>query len=416
MSRYSPSVRLDAGGPLDFSPLTSALRDLQDTRLRKRQLSLYEAREAEDNRQQAERERIAGEARANDVRRRGGVPILEAPIGQPTIRDLTPSTAAPTRVPQALGGGELRTPLARSSGGDWRPEGTGRYQETIDGTTYLVDPLQPLRLQDKVRRDTERATLESAGRVSRSLLSTIPTYQQPLSRLSDEDLGRLPLSELDTLTRAATPKALTARDDIAGQAKAFGVDVTGMSPGEAATRVAMAEDKWKAANRPSTSDDENRALIREERVRKARESLAHRVVQSAKALGLGTLRDAYADKRIWNARDAAEAKRLGMTHADYMAAWQAYDDSPSTASARAARADTKGGGVQALIADALKDDAPSPVAGGARAAGRAPARTPTRAPAGEPSEDDFVRALQALGPNATEAQARAWLAAHPARR
>lgn len=384
MGRYSPTVRLDPGGPLDFTALSSALRELQDTRLRKRQQKLWEEREAEHRRQQGERERIAAEARANDVRARGGVKLLEAPMGQPTLRDLTPSRAP--RVPEALGGGELRPMLPRSTGGDPRPDGTGRYLEVVDGESYMVDPMQPLRLQERVRQDTERAKLASSGRVARTLLSNVPTYRGALDQLNDEDLGRMPLSEIDALTRAGTPKPLSARDDIDGQARALGLNVSGMSPGEASQRVAMAERTWENANRPRSSDDESRALLREERTRKAREALASRVVRAAKARGHANMRDLYGDKAIWNPRDAADAKRLGMTHGDYLAAWQAYEDSPSTSSARAAR----GGGtndVQTLIAKALEGEAP-----------------------GEPTEDDFVRALQALGPNASEAQARAWLA------
>ena len=382
MGRYSPTIRDDPGGPLDFSPLASALSDLQDNRLRRRQQKLWEDREAEDRRQQGERERVAAEGRANDVRRRGGTPILSAPMGQPTLRDLTP--ARESRVPQSLGGGALRPMLPRSTGGDYRPEGTGRYLEQVDGESYMVDPLQPMRLQDKVRQDTERAKLTSAGRVSRTLLGSVPTFRGTLDQLSDEDLGRMPLGEVDALVRVGTPKPLAARDDVAGQAKALGLDVTGMSPGEAAQRVAMAEKRWENANRPRGADDENKALIREERVTKSRAAFADRMVQ---AMGGRVARE-----RDWRPADLAEAKRLGMTLSDYQAAEQRYRDKPSTEAVRAEKAAAKGSSVSDLISEALNEGGAGGGAGG------------------DYSEDDYVRALQALGPKATEQQARAWLA------
>ena len=212
MGRYSPTVRPDPGGPLDFSPLSSALRQLQDNRLRRRQQKLWEDREAEDRRVQGERERVAAEERANDVRRRGGQPLLSAPIGQPTIRDMTPSRE--TRVPSAVGGGSLRPLLPASSGGDAREDGTGRYTETIDGETYLVDPLQPMRLQDRVRRDTERAKLTANGRVSRTFLSGVPLDKVRAPATQDQAeydavdaamaaLERLPITIVDRATAGA---------------------------------------------------------------------------------------------------------------------------------------------------------------------------------------------------------------------
>jgi len=371
MGRYSPTVRDDPGGPLDFSPLASALSDLQDNRLRRRQQKLWEDREAEDRRVQGERERVAAEKRANDVRRRGGTPLLSAPIGQPSLRDLTP--AQESRVPQSLGGGALRPMLPRSTGGDYRPEGTGRYLEVIDGESYMVDPLQPMRLQDKVRQDTQRATLSSRGRVTRTLLDAIPAYKGVLSKLTDEDIGQVPLSEIDALSKVGMPKPLAARDDIIGQAKALGLDVSGMSPGEAAQRVAMAEKKWETANRPRGADDENRALIRDERKARAKAAFAARQVRAAQALNLDTDQKFFSDNRLWNASSMAEAERLGMTNADYIAARQSYKDSPSTESARAERAAAKASGTDAerMIAEVLRGgaatgpDAPAAPRGGA---------------------------------------------------
>ena len=392
MGRYSPTVRPDPGGPLDFSPLSSALRQLQDNRLRRRQQKLWEDREAEDRRVQGERERVAAEERANDVRRRGGQPLLSAPIGQPTIRDMTPSRE--TRVPSAVGGGSLRPLLPASSGGDAREDGTGRYTETIDGETYLVDPLQPMRLQDRVRRDTERAKLTANGRVSRTFLSGVPQFKDALATLSDEDLGRMPLSEVDALARVGTPKPLSAREDVTGQAKAYGIDVTGMSPGEAATRVAMAERKWETANRPASADDESKALLREERRARAKAAFARRQVLAGQGLGLDNDAKFFGDKRIWNSQTLAEAKRLGMTNADYIAARQEYRDKPSTESARAERGKANASALDRLLAE----EGVTAKAGGANEQG-----------GGDYSEDDYVRALQALGPKATEAQARAWL-------
>lgn len=185
MGRYSPTVRLDPGGPLDFTALSSALRELQDTRLRKRQQKLWEEREAEDRRQQGERERIAAEARANDVRARGGVKLLEAPMGQPTLRDLTPSRAP--RVPEALGGGTLRPMLSRPSGGDYRPEGTGRYLEVIDGESYMVDPLQPARMEER-----KREILDAPKRLSLGIQRHRTLRELGLDGAdAPEDLGRM---------------------------------------------------------------------------------------------------------------------------------------------------------------------------------------------------------------------------------
>lgn len=161
MGRYSPTIRQDPGGPLDFSPLAAALSDLQDNRLRRRQQKLWEDREAEDRRVQGERERVAAEERANDVRRRGGVKLLEAPIGKPTLRDVTP--AQESRVPQSLGGGALRPMLPRSTGGDYRPEGTGRYLEQVDGEAYMVDPLQPARMEERKREILDAPKQMSEG-------------------------------------------------------------------------------------------------------------------------------------------------------------------------------------------------------------------------------------------------------------
>lgn len=197
MGRYSPSVREDPGGPLDFSPLTSALREMQDNRLRRRQLKLYEDREAEDRRVQGERERVAHEARVNDVRARGGIPILQAPIGQPTLRDMTPSIE--TRVPQALGGGTLR-PMLRSSSvpdAEYRPDGTGRYLETIDGESYMVDPMQPARLEERKREIVDAPKRLNLGLQRDRLLREAQLDQGD----APEDLGRMDNSIFSALVQ-----------------------------------------------------------------------------------------------------------------------------------------------------------------------------------------------------------------------
>lgn len=346
MGRYSPTVREDPGGPLDFSPLTSALRQMQDNRLRRRQLSLYEDREAEDRRVQGERERVAHEARVNDVRARGGVPILSAPVGQPTLRDMTPATE--NAGARALGGQPLRPMLASRAStvpaAEYRPDGTGRYLETLDGESYMVDPMQPARLQDTLRDTSGRALRASQGRVARTLLKGTPQFAGALDALSDEDLGRMPLGEVDGLIRAAQPKKIDPRDDIEGQARALGVNVAGMSPGEAAQRVAMAERNWNNTHRAPPQVDpvmnEQRALLRDERVARGKADFADRMVQ---AFG-----GAVKNEKGWRPADLAEAKRLGMSLSDYRAAEQRYHDKRNPARAS--------GGVSDIIAKALADD------------------------------------------------------------
>ena len=391
MGRYSPSVREDPGGPLNFSPLTSALRDLQDNRLRRRQLHLFEDREAEDRRVQGERERIGREARANDVRARGGVRLLDVPVGQPTLRDLTPSTE--TRVPQSLGGGAIRPMLpsrASTVESDYRPAGTGRYLEEVDGESYMVDPLQPARLQDVVRETSGRALRASQGRVARTLLRGAPGFGSALQDLSDEDLGRMPLSEVDALIRVAQPRRVDPRDDIEGQARALGLDVSGMSPGEAAQRVDMAERRWQNANRPAPQVDpvmqEQRALLRDERVSRGKAAFADRMVQ---AFGGRVL-----SEKQWRPADVAEARRLGMTLSDYQAAEQRYRDRPNTAAARSAKRS-----VSDVIADAQADDEETgepasrqnPAEERREAGGKTPSAAQRARAAADPDYAEFLR-------------------------
>lgn len=181
MSRFSPTVRPEAPRPLDFSPISSALREVQDRRRRER----LERQEQDRYNQQQQRQQDLdtlerqryGQRQEIEAQERAGELLSKGWQRTEEYRD--PSVSRIRGQAGSVDAGGFSVPIPDVEQGLERRPGMESVRTQVDGSEYIFDPLRALQRRS-AELTAERAAAkqgEYEGKYAAALEGGVPKEQ-----------------------------------------------------------------------------------------------------------------------------------------------------------------------------------------------------------------------------------------------